>query len=154
MALPSSVRAFLQSRTGTKGSERHLHGFSLIEIMVALAILALAVSVVVPGAVDMVERFERLTERRLAEDAVNDCKLAAVTSQKVIVFVQNEALDTGPGEVGACGVLPTGWRAQTDDEFIFSPAAVCSGTSIALIDPSGTRFRYRLDASTCRLSAA
>lgn len=148
----SKIRT-LPGMTGTNEWSRHQRGFSLIEIMVALAILALAVSVVVPGAVDMVERFDRLTERRLAEDAVNDCRLAAVTSQNVIVFAPSGPSDTGPGKVGSCGVLPAGWRAQTDGEFIFSPAAVCLGTSISLIDPAGTRFRYNLDSNTCRLIA-
>lgn len=128
-------------------------GYSLIETMVGLAVLALAVSVVIPGAVEMVSRYEAITERRIAEDSVNNCRIAAVSSGRAITLSEARSLQNSAEEAGACGVLPMGWSAEIHAPITFSPAAVCEGGAMSLSSPTSKARLYRLDPVRCRLNS-
>ncbi len=126
-------------------------GYSLIEILVALAIMSLAVSIVVPNAFDLVTRFQRLTERSAALDSIRKCRFEAVTSNKVIVL-SGQASGSEPLAGTPCLVLPKDWRAEFGEELVFSPAGVCRGSRVDLIAPDGEITAYQLERETCKLA--
>ena len=133
---------------------RSEQGYSLIEIMVALAVLALAVAIVVPGSVELVARYDNLAKRRLAEDAVNNCRLAAIASGNFIALDAPASFRNDEARAGECGILPNGWTATPVAQIVFSPAAVCTGDVVVFGAPGGGTFQYQLNLSNCSLAAA
>lgn len=157
---------FIRSRTnavtpGRRGLRRVLPapkspaasqaGYSLIEILVAMAIMSLAVSIVVPNAFDLVVRFQRLTERSAALDAIAKCRMEAVISNQVISLSGRISASGEPSEETRCLVLPADWTAEFEDPLIFSPAGICRGSNVQLVAPNGDAHSYKLERTTCDL---
>lgn len=153
-AAPPLINLDVRLHAGPAGGRRSQQGYSLIEIMVALAVLALAVAIVVPGSAELVARFDNLAKRRLAEDAVNNCRLAAIASGNFIALDTPASFLNDEARAGECGILPEGWTASPTAQVVFSPAAVCTGDVIVLGAPGGGSFQYRLDLSNCSLIGA
>lgn len=153
-AMSAKRRKRTMSQIAGKSPSARQAGYSLIEILVAMAIMSLAVSIVVPNAFDLVVRFQRLTERSAALDAFAKCRLDALISNRVITL---------SGEIGApeeipaemvCLVLPDGWQAEFEDDLIFSPAGICAGGIVELRQPDGLTSTYILDRQSCSLKPA
>lgn len=118
-------------------------GYSLIEIVVSLAILALAGTIIVPGAVEMVERFDRQAKFRMLVDEIEGSRERAVTLGQLVILSDSAA--------GSLPGLPQGWQVTFPTPLVFSPAAVCTGQGAVIVSPSGQRQYYALDPATCRL---
>lgn len=127
-------------------------GYSLIEILVAMAIMSLAVSIVVPNAFDLVVRFQRLTERSAALDAIARCRMEAVISNQVISLSGRISASEEPSAETRCLVLPADWRAEFEDPLVFSPAGICRGSKVELTAPNGDVASYQLELGTCDLA--
>lgn len=121
-------------------------GFSLIEVVVSLAILALAGTIIVPGAVEMVERFDSQAKLSLLVDQIENSRGMAVTRGEIIVLASS---DTGPPT--GLSDIPDGWQVTFPTPMVFSPAAVCSGQGVVIVTPSRQRRYFALDPATCRL---
>lgn len=119
-------------------------GYSLIEIVVSLAILALAGTIIVPGAVEMVERFDSQAKFRMLVDEIEASRGRAVTLGQLVVLSDATAAGSLPG-------LPEGWQVTFPTPLVFSPAAVCTGQGAVIVSASGQRQYYALDTATCRL---
>jgi prepilin-type N-terminal cleavage/methylation domain-containing protein len=119
-------------------------GYSLIEIVVSLAILALAGTIIVPGAVEMVERFDSQAKFRMLVDEIEGSRGRAVTLGQLVVLSDATAAGSLPG-------LPEGWQVTFPTPLVFSPAAVCTGQGAVIVSASGQRQYYALDTATCRL---
>lgn len=128
-------------------------GYSLIEIMVTLAILAAVVAIAVPGAISMVSRYQGLAERRLAEDAISSCRMAAVVSGRAITLPAGQAIAGADQEAGTCQSPPPGWTLRPGSQISFSPAAVCRGGIVDVRSPAQTSYRYEVRDADCQLVA-
>lgn len=142
----------MQAKTGAPGAVVDLHapcreaGYSLIEVVVSLAILALAASIVVPNAVDMVERFQAQADLRSIIDQIQNQRQRAISSG------QARTLDASRNETEQpLIVLPNGWRLELVTPLVFSQAGICKGEGVTIITPSGRRQYYDLDTRTCEL---
>ncbi|KDA00618.1 hypothetical protein HPO_01275 [Hyphomonas polymorpha PS728] len=116
----------------------------MIEIVVSLSILALAGTIIVPGAVEMVERFDSQAKFRMLVDEIEGSRERAVTLGQLVVLADGTA-------AGGLRRLPEGWQVNFPTPLIFSPAAVCTGQGAVIVSPSGQRQYYALDTATCRL---
>lgn len=121
-------------------------GFSLIEIVVSLAILALAGTIIVPGAVEMVERFDTQARLTTLVDQIENTRGRAVTSGEIIVLETSAS-----GAPAGLSEIPPGWQLTFPTPLVFSPAAVCSGQGVVIVTASGLRRYFALDPATCRL---
>jgi len=124
-------------------------GYSLIEMVVSLAILALAASIIMPNAVDMVQRFQAQADMRSIIDQIQSQRQQAISSG------QARVLQAGTWEASQTFMdLPAGWRLELDAPLAFSQAGVCQGEGVTIITPDGRRRYYSLDARTCRLEGS
>jgi len=121
-------------------------GYSLIEVVVSLAILALAASIVVPNAVDMVGRFQAQADLRSIIDQIQDQRQRAISSGQVRILDASRDDRDQP-----LILLPDGWRLELVAPLVFSQSGVCKGEGITIITPAGRRQYYDLDARTCQL---
>jgi prepilin-type N-terminal cleavage/methylation domain-containing protein len=148
-AVSAKRRKRTMSQIAGKSPSARQAGYSLIEILVAMAIMSLAVSIVVPNAFDLVVRFQRLTERSAALDALSKCRMEAVISNEVISLDGIIRASEEPLEENRCLVLPANWTAEFEDPLVFSPAGICRGSSVILIAPNGDTVSYNLERGTC-----
>lgn len=124
-------------------------GYSLIEIIVSLAILALTATVAFPGAVAMVERYEREARFRTIIQDVESLRAQAIAGGERIVLDSE-----GSSKPETIVTVPPGWRIYTDGALIFSPAAVCSGQGIVIVSDLEQRRYYSLDPAGCAFGGA
>ena len=123
-------------------------GFSLIEILVTLAILGLAIAVTAPtiGGIYDAVRF-RSTAETIAS-SVSSMKIDAAISNRPLVFPRDYGAPSPAAHIAAHEPIPEGWRLG-GDEIAFLPAGVCSGGMIEIADDSGRIARYRLSPPSC-----
>ncbi|MCA8903684.1 MAG: type II secretion system protein [Rhodobiaceae bacterium] len=127
------------------GPGRRDAGYSLIEMVVALGILALAASIAVPNAVSTVLRFEQYATFEQIAAALGDLKRTAFVRDQVVVLDRGDHI----GEVESVQI-PDGWKVEVPDSIVFSPAAVCKGQGVTIVAPDGTDRYYTLDQNMCR----
>ncbi|MCA8893527.1 MAG: prepilin-type N-terminal cleavage/methylation domain-containing protein [Hyphomonas sp.] len=132
---------------GSGQANRHSEsGYSLIEVVVSLAILALTATIVVPNAVDMVSRFQAQADLRSIIDQIQNQRERAISTGQARIIGLPES------DVSVSGIdLPKGWRLEFLSPLSFSQAGVCQGDGLTIITQAGSRHYYSLDARTCRL---
>ena len=133
--------------SGSGRANRHSEsGYSLIEVVVSLAILALTATIVVPNAVDMVSRFQAQADLRSIIDQIQNQRERAISTGQARIIGLPER------DVSVSGIeLPKGWRLEFLSPLSFSQAGVCQGDGVTIITQAGSRYYYSLDARTCRL---
>ncbi len=154
LAAPATLTRRVQrglAATEAQNRANSCAGYSLLEIIVAMAIMSLAVSIVVPNAFGLVSRFERLSERRAALDSLGGCRLTAITSNQVITLTGRFGPEQADIPGAECFNLPTDWQAEFESALVFSPVGVCRGTRVTLIAPNGDPTSYDIERGTCTL---
>lgn len=117
-------------------------GFTLIEILVVMALLGLASSVVLPGMWRMLEAAEAR-----GQWADMEASLSALPARRFFAGAPG-TLDTHSFAAWVAP-LPEGWVLAIPEPIRFSRSGACSGGTVALTAPSGEQRRYRLPAPTC-----
>lgn len=122
-------------------------GFSLLEILVSLAVLSAIATLVTVSSVSMVQSMRERTELRQLTNDVEMYRFVALTKDLQITLsndpVQNYAeLD-----------LPEGWQMIATPPIVFSRHGTCTTGSIALSSPRGRTYHYLLVPQSCRLQS-
>ena len=117
-------------------------GFTLLEIMVVLALMALAVGIVLPRLDVLVDGFGAASERETVIEAVASLGLVARNQGRQIRFDGN--LVDLPGEI------PTGWEVIPEGEaIVFHPSGACDGGQVRVLGRN-REFVYELAPPRCR----
>jgi prepilin-type N-terminal cleavage/methylation domain-containing protein len=109
-------------------------GYSLLEIMIVLAIMAATVSIMLPragAALDqVVVHTIQFDLQRQVSDLRRDAFLNKTKLRLVLAAASGVLAQSDPHE--ALAVLPNGWTASLDKEVLFLPSGVCSPANLRL----------------------
>lgn len=123
---------------------RH-RGFTLLELVVVLALLGLATALVAPRGFQMIASWRRAADVDTALGAL--VALGAQAQQTGRTY----RLDVGPVADGKVPGLPEGWRVVLSTPLVVQPNGACSGTQGELRSGSYSR-PFALEAPFCRVS--
>ena len=137
-------------------------GFTLLELIVVLAILGAAMALAMPNLQNLYASLTRRTDYELALDELNRLGATALTSGRNLVIwpAQGEDADAedGASEQGAWAHyqkheldLPPGWRLEVDRPLAVRANGVCLGARLTLTDAAGRRFEHDLQPPFCRV---
>jgi prepilin-type N-terminal cleavage/methylation domain-containing protein len=127
-------------------------GFTLLELLVVLAVVSLLLSLVAPNLVRLVGSVERATRR--------DAVVADLANLSYRAHALGQSFELASGSLGrvlADGnpvlALPAGWQAEVLAPVRFAFTGWCSGGTVLLRSPDRTVERVELRAPDCRIAA-
>ena len=127
-------------------------GFSLLEIIVVLAIMALMLSLVGTRMVSSIESnsFIRTSEAAVADILIvrSDAMLSAQPRSFVTHSVSQAEMDTRDLQSLRRFDVPEGWTVEGDIIDI-SPSGVCTGGYISMRNAQGRKVVFRLSPPKC-----
>lgn len=118
-------------------------GFTLMEMLVVMAIMALALGVVLPRLDVLAGSFGAAAERETVIEAVASLGLLSRAQGRMIHF-------TGQSEL-LSGEIPEGWRVVPEQPVVFHSSGACEGGMVRVIGRN-REFLYRLDPPRCRVT--
>ena len=131
-------------------SQRADKGFTLIELVIALAIIGLGLSFVLPRMMAWVDRLAFSTRQQQFEDALAELGSRARHSGRSVVLRSTDlaAHTNEPSPIE----LPSSWSLTVELPIAFRYDGVCTGGKVRLSFPAGER-SYRLQSPYCRPEA-
>lgn len=127
-------------------------GFSLVELLVVMAVVGLISALVAPNLSAMLSGVQRFTLR--------DGVVADLASLSFRAFALGQSFELSEAKLGTplrdgnpVLALPAGWGLRADAPIRFSFNGTCSGGAIELVAPNGAVERLRLHAPDCRISS-
>lgn len=118
-------------------------GYTLLELIVVLAVLGLATALVGPAGFRMLTSWQLATERDTILDSLSALSLRAHERGRELHF------DRGEVAAGDLIELPEGWRLRLDEPLHVRANGACTGAQGTLETPSRV-FAIALDAPFCR----
>lgn len=122
-------------------------GFSLLEMLVVLALMGLLVALVAPAGFRTVATWRRATQ---AEDILGQLAALPDVARKGAKPLTLSANDQDPSILA----LPEGWRLELARPLELSANGACSGAEGVLIDEGGVPLAFVLQAPYCRIRLA
>lgn len=126
-------------------------GFTLLEILVVLAIAGLLVGVALPQISGMAERVRIANQRQGIQAAIEELGYRAYATGQVLVIPATPTEKNSPPTTLPL-ILPTGWRLVTHKPILYAINGICSGGGVELIDPEQRTESYQLLPPHCRLT--
>jgi len=118
-------------------------GFTLMEMLVVMAIMALALGIVLPRLDALAGSFGAAAERETIIESVASLGLEARQRGRMLRF--NGEPELLPGDI------PDGWRVVPENPVIFHASGACDGGVVRVIGRE-REFVYRLDPPRCRVT--
>lgn len=126
-------------------------GFTLIEILVVLAIVGLMTGIALPRLTALYVSVENSSQRRLIQDQIEGLGYLAYARGKSILL---ETTDTSRSPSNENPIqLPPGWRIDVLKPLRYSSQGICEGGKLTISDPAGGKAAFRLAPPICRLEA-
>ena len=119
-------------------------GFTLLELVVVLALLGLATALVAPQGFRMIQSWRHATDVDAALGAVAALGAQARTQGRTLRF------DAGPVPAGAVDGVPEGWTIVLDTPLVVQANGACSATA-GTLRSEGYERRFAVQAPYCRL---
>ena len=120
-------------------------GFSLLEILVSLAVLSAVATLVTVSSVSMVQSMRERTELRQLTNQVEMFRYVALTKDQQIT------LHSDPARNSLEQNIPNGWQMRATPSIVFSRHGTCTTGSLVLTSPRGRVYNYFLVPQSCRL---
>jgi prepilin-type N-terminal cleavage/methylation domain-containing protein len=144
------------TRAGQKGEQQCRDGFTLIEVVVVLAVLASLIAIALPQFVKLYARtrasFEREDlERQLLElpQRVRDAARAGILADPAAEPAE-PAMDSASDAPQKLRIdLPRGWSMQVPKPILYHFTGACDGGEVIFSFPPSV-WRYVLSAPLCR----
>ena len=125
-------------------------GFTLLELLVVMAVIGLLAAVVSPNLQRLVGSFDRATRR---DGLIAD--VAALSYRAYAIGQSFELANGAYAELLRDGnpilAVPQGWRVEIDAPIRFGFNGRCSGGRVTLVAPDGAREVLSLAAPDCAL---
>lgn len=137
------MRLILRSARLTRRASRR--GFTLLEILVVLAIVALATGLVAPIAVQGLRAAE---ERGVRADMQ-----ALLEALPVRAFREARPLVLDGQGLARLAVLPDGWRLQVDAPLRYDASGIADGGQVRLYGPGDALLGWRVQPITGSVQA-
>jgi len=129
-------------------SRRADQGFTLIEVVIAVAILGLAMSFVLPRLTGWVDRLAFSMRQQQFEDALAELGGKARRTGRTILL---RSTDPAANSTDQASIeLPSSWTLTVNPPIAFRYDGICTGGTVRLGFPAGEK-TYRLRAPYCRL---
>lgn len=125
-------------------SNRHGRGFTLLELVVVLALLGLATALVAPAG------FRTIATWRRATDV--DAAMGVLVAVAARARLEGRALRFDAGDVDAARLegLPEGWTVHLETPLVVQANGACSGSHGQLRQDGGYVRTFVLQAPFCR----
>lgn len=123
-------------------------GFTLIEVVVALAIVALSLTFVLPRLTSWIDRFRFYSGQQRFEDALADLPSEARRAGHTIILRSSGSVRPKPADEAVIE-LPLDWLLEITPPIVYRYDGLCTGGTVRLIFPAGPA-TYRLAAPYCR----
>jgi prepilin-type N-terminal cleavage/methylation domain-containing protein len=122
-------------------------GFSLIELVVALAVIGLMLSFTLPRLSGWVDRFGFSNDEQRVTDSLAGLGEVARRAGRTLLL-RSTARSVSSAD-GAIVDLPRGWTLTVEPPIVFRYDGICTGGTARITSPGGER-SYRLDPPFCR----
>ncbi|MBL8511644.1 MAG: prepilin-type N-terminal cleavage/methylation domain-containing protein [Betaproteobacteria bacterium] len=124
---------------------RSLGGFTLLELLVVMALLALMAGLVMPNLARMIESYEKSLKWSALQDEIDSLPFKAYSQSRAITLTPNNARQL-------LGSLPIGWTLQTKTPIRYRDNGWCEGGRLTLITDDGERRDIDLIAPRCSVA--
>lgn len=132
------------------------NGFSLIELLVALAVLAMLTAIVLPSLARMADRITFALQRQDIERQLNRLPQTALRRGRSLVLVSSGREPSGRTESGSDPSypvrLPEGWQIIVDAPIHYRFDGSCDGGKLQIRSDS-LAIGYALEGPLCELHA-
>ena len=125
-------------------------GFTLIELVIALAVVGLGLSLVLPKLTSWVDRLAFSMRQQRFEDALAGLGSSARRSGHTVVL---RSTGSAPSNTEPLPIeLPSSWTVTVEPPISFRYDGICTGGTVRLSFPAGEQ-TYRLQPPYCRPEA-
>ena len=121
-------------------------GFSLIELVVALAVIGLMLAVTLPRLSGWLDRFDFSSNEQRVEDSLAGLGQAARRAGRTM-YLHSSDKSTKDGHSAVID-LPRGWSLTVEPPIVFRYDGICNGGTARVTFPGGER-TYKLVAPFC-----
>lgn len=159
MRTSDTCRKEARSVAGVTGCEALRGGFTLLELVVVLALLGLVTAIALPNFERLYAGVTRTSERDYVLDQVAALGREAMLNGRAYVVFG----DTAPPELAESARyadyetyvvdVPDGWRLELDGPLVVLANGVCLGGALTLSHPEEAGVRVELAPPYCRIDA-
>ena len=127
-------------------------GFSLLELLVVLALVSLVAALALPNLVGLYGSATRATERDLILDQFAGIGREAMLNGHGYAVYGTAASDSRDTSVQAYPlIVPEGWQVELDQPLWVRPNGVCLGATATLSHPDSAPVEVALEPPYCRV---